>query len=589
MTDTRASAVRGLAWTSLSYGLRQAVQFGAGIVIARLLVPRDFGVFALASLAIAILALARNLGLAAALVRDPELTEAKRSTAFWTNAAVGLLLAAAMALAAPTLAGWFGEPRLAFALWWLAPTFLLDTLTSVHDALLERDRGYRRRAARDSAATLLGTVAALALAWMGAGWTALVVQRVVASVASMAFLWTSVPWRPHLTFDRGSLRGLLAFGLPLAGWTALTWLSNNVDSLLVGRWLGPVALGTYTLAYSVARGPGQLVQAILGGILYPELARIQHDLAQVRAVYLASLRHILAALLLPLAAMAALAPTFVPLVYGKQWTAAVPLVQLFAIVAIAPIAATTAAWLYTSQGKTRRLFWTSLAYTGLLTAAFALGLRGGLVGLAVAYAVVSAAVGIPVSVLGARMVGLRLAELGRGLLAPGLAWLEALAILTLVQAAWPDGSWWMLAAACSLATLGYVLVLWLVDPALVRSLRQLRHDLRSRPRGPPMPSPPAAPGARLETPDAIPAPMGPTEPAMAPAVPRIAHFRLGFHPDMGWLAGFPGITPLHLRGDLFTARVRDEREALATLRAGGFPDAALAQGEDEGESSGPGH
>src|SRR5688500_859592 len=122
MTDVRRSAVRGLAWTSLSYGLRQAVLFGSGILVARLLLPRDFGVFALASLAIAILALVRNLGFAAAIVRDPDLTEAKTSTAFWTNAAVGLLLSAAVLAAAPALASWFGEPRLRLALWVLAPT-----------------------------------------------------------------------------------------------------------------------------------------------------------------------------------------------------------------------------------------------------------------------------------------------------------------------------------------------------------------------------------------------------------------------------------------------------------------------------------
>jgi O-antigen/teichoic acid export membrane protein len=496
MTDVRRSAVRGLAWTSLSYGLREAVKFVAGILVARLLLPRDFGVFALASLAIAVLALVRNLGLAAAIVRDPDLSDRKLSTAFWANAALGVLLAAAIALAAPSVAAWFSEPRLAEALRWLAPTFLLDSLTSVHDALLERARDYRRRAVRDSAATLIGSGVALGFAFAGAGWLALVLQRVVASGVSAAFLWTAVRWRPAFTVERAALAGLLGFGLPLAGWTALTWLSNNVDSLLVGRLLGPVALGSYTLAYSIARGPGQLVQAILGSILFPELARIQHDLAHVRAVYLGSLRHILAVLLLPMAGMVALAPTFVPLVYGNQWTASVPLVQLFAIVAIVPIATTTAAWLYTSQGKTRRLFWTSLFYTALLAAAFVVGLRGGLVGLAAAYAVASVAVGIPAVLLAARMVGLAAGALARGVAAPVLAWLEALALMAILQAAWPDGGWLLLAAASLLATGGYLLVLWLVDPALLRSLRRLRQDLRSKASGKPGPGTPAPmPGA----------------------------------------------------------------------------------------------
>ncbi|MFA5944251.1 MAG: lipopolysaccharide biosynthesis protein [Candidatus Thermoplasmatota archaeon] len=485
----RSSAVRGLAWSSLSYGLRQTVLFIVGVLVARLLLPRDFGVFALASLAIAVLALLHNLGLATALVRDPNLSEAKLSTTFWTNAAIGALLAAAIAATAPVMADWFGEPRLKLALWWLAPTFFFDTLTAVHDALLERKRDYRRRALRDAAATLVGCAVALGFAWGGAGWMALILQRVTAGAASVAFLWTAVSWRPRWQFDRTALLGLLAFGLPLAGWTAVTWLSNNVDSLLVGRLLGATALGTYALAYSVARGPGQLVQAILGSILFPELARIQHDLGQVRAVYLASLRHILAVMLLPLAAMAALAPTFIPLVYGRQWTGAVPLVQLFAVVAIVPIAGTTAAWLYTSQGRTRRLLWTSLLYAALLVLAFFVGLRGGLIGLAMAYAAVSVLVGVPYSLFAARMIGLPALDVGRRVSAPILAWLEALALLVIVQAAWPNGGWGLLAVASLLAMGAYGLVLWLVDPDLVRSLRRLRHDLRRRP---PTPPPPAA-------------------------------------------------------------------------------------------------
>jgi O-antigen/teichoic acid export membrane protein len=589
VSEVRRSAVRGLAWTSLSYGLREAVKFLAGIFVARLLLPRDFGVFALASLAIAVLALVRNLGFAAAIVRDPDLDEAKRSTAFWTNAAVGLALAAVVALAAPSLAAWFGEPRLRLALWVLAPTFLLDSLSAVHDALLERARDYRRRALRDSAATLLGTAVALGLAFAGAGWLALVLQRVVAGAASAVFLWSAVAWRPTLAFDRAALSGLLGFGLPLAGWTAMTWLTNNVDSLLVGRLLGPVALGTYALAYSVARGPGQLVQAVLGGVLFPELSRIQHDLPQVRQVYVSSLRHILAALLLPLAAMAALAPTFVPLVYGPQWTGAVPLIQLFALVAIVPIATTTAAWIYTSQGRTRRLFWTGAATTALLVAGFLVGLRGGLVGLATAYAIVSVVVGLPVSLLAGRLVGLHPVALGRAVAAPVVAWLEALAVFAIVQAAWPEGGWWTLALATGLATPAYLLVLQLLDPGLLGSLRRLRRDLRGKRGNPPggawsqasvPPMPAIAPGgasATLETSGAL---AGPA----TPAVPQVVRFRLGHAPDIGWLAGLPGITPLQLHGDLFTARVADPRTALGELQKVGFPAARL---DDEGDDPRP--
>jgi hypothetical protein len=264
------------------------------------------------------------------------------------------------------------------------------------------------------------------------------------------------------------------------------------------------------------------------------------------------------------------------------------LIQLFAIVAIVPIAGTTAAWLYTSQGQTRRLFWTSLVYTGLLALAFVIGLRGGLVGLALAYAIVSAVFGIPFALLAAHAVGLRAREVGRGVLAPVLAWLQALALLAILQAAWPGGGWALLAVGGVLAAPAYLLVLWLVDPELVRALRRLRHDLRKRPTAPAPADPSAANAA--PAPSAVPAmPGAPAEAAAggpvlaAPPLPRAVRFRLGKAPDVGWLAGLPGITPLHLQGEVFTARVADPEDALRVLRAAGFPEAAILEPDSRGD------
>jgi O-antigen/teichoic acid export membrane protein len=481
MGDVRRSAVRGLAWTTASYGLREAVLFGTGILVARLLLPEELGVFALAALALAILGLVRSLGLSAAVVRDPDLTPERQSAAFWLSALLGVLLTLGLFAAAGPAARWLDEPALAPALRWLAPAFFLESLGATHDALLERRRDYRRRAVRDGAATLLGAALAVALVLAGAGILALIAQRLAASALSTAFLWLAVDWRPRLVARLRDVRALLAFGLPLAGSTALTWLAGNLDRLLVGRFLGAAALGAYALAYTIARGPGALVQAVLGGILFPELSHLRDDVARVRSVYLQSLAHVTAALLLPLSILCSLAPAFVHAVYGPQWSAAGPVVSLFAVVAAVPIVTTTATWLLASQGRSAHLLLASAVSCALVAAGFAVGLRWGLVGLAAAYAVATLAHGVPFAIFAFRSVGLPLKTAAKGLLGPLLAWAESTSVGTIFQAAWPGtGSWGLLAAGGSACALSYLLVLWIVDRPLLHSLKRIPEELRGR-------------------------------------------------------------------------------------------------------------
>jgi PST family polysaccharide transporter len=223
------------------------------------------------------------------------------------------------------------------------------------------------------------------------------------------------------------------------------------------------------------------VQAVLGGILFPELAHLRGDVARVRSVYLASLAHVTAALLLPLSILCGLAPAFVRAVYGPQWDAAAPVVRLFALVAAVPIVTTTATWLLASQGRSAHLLLSSLASCALVAVGFAVGVRWGLVGLAAAYAAATLAFGVPFAAYSFHSVGLPLRTAARALLGPLLAWAEAVAVGTLLQTAWPEtGSWGLLAVGTLACALAYLSVLWVVDRPLLRSLRRIPEELRGR-------------------------------------------------------------------------------------------------------------
>ena len=211
----------------------------------------------------------------------------------------------------------------------------------------------------------------------------------------------------------------------------------------------------------------------------PGLQPVRGDLERVRSVYLSSLAHVTAAMLLPLSILCALAPAFVHAVYGPQWSAAGPVVRLFALIAAVPIVTTTATWLLASQGRATHLLLSSLASAALVAVGFVVGLRWGLVGLATAYAVATLAFGVPFAAFAFHSVGLPLRRAAKGLLGPLLAWAEAVAVGILVDAAWPGtGSWGLLAAGGAACAASYLLVLWVVDKPLLHSLRNLPDELR---------------------------------------------------------------------------------------------------------------
>jgi len=485
--SVKRSALRGVAWTSFSYATRFFFQTLVTLLLARVLLPADYGVVGIASLAIAVVALFRDLGLTSAIVRRKDIDDTMLSTAFWFNAVVGLVLASSLYLAAPAIAALLHEPRAIIVLHFFAPTFFVGSLNAVHGSLLTRSRKYRTFAIREISATILGGIVSVTMAYMGFGFYALLAQGLFSSAFSVIFLWTSVRWRPRLVVRLSALKELLAYGLPLAGSNALNFFSRNLDNLLVGRFLGVAALGLYGFAYNVIASPIAMIQTILGRVMFPEMARIQDDLPHVRSVYVSSIRHIATASWLPLGGLLVLAPVFVPWAFGAHWVPAIYLVQTFCFVAIGQAIGTTIGWIYQSQGRTKQYFWSNLAFSACVYVAFIVGLQWGLTGVATGYLLVSYTLGVPYNALAFRIIGLRNLDI-----------LKALRWLTLALAYSMAGMFIVLMAVRNLhpmtvpetvlvvggtGTLLYATLLWITERHLLVSVWHLPRDLL-RARGP---------------------------------------------------------------------------------------------------------
>ena len=332
-------ALAGVLWTTVEVWGERLLQLGFFVLLSRLLGPDAYGLIGIALL----INFAGEVLLAQgpwddAIGRDPCPTPERWSSLFWLLLAVGGTLALlAIAVAAPT--AWiFEQPALVQMMPCLALALPLTALGVLPSALLRRELRFAPFAARSALAGLVAGAAATAAALAGAGvWSLVLLQLVQPAVAAIV-LWHAIPWRPAWHFSLAEVRPTLAF---VAGGTAER-LVLVADALLlrvvIGKALGPTALGHYVLATKALELLTQLLARPVARVTLPSAVRLAADPVALRRLVERGLE--LAALIgFPTAlALAACAPAIVPAIFGPAWTPGGTALQLMAVtVAASPI------------------------------------------------------------------------------------------------------------------------------------------------------------------------------------------------------------------------------------------------------------
>ena len=210
---------------------------------------------------------------------------------------------------------------------------------------------------------------------------------VLSSVFTAVLTLIYARWVPHFLLGLQHMKGLLGFGANLTGFSFVTYFAQNMDNLLVGRFLGSTALGFYNLAYNLLVLPVSSISDVVGSVMFPALSIIQHDKQLVRDAYVTANRYI-AAVSFPLMIWVLVAaPQLIRVVYGPKWISVIPLIQIFALAGIEQSIGTNVWWIFTSQGRTDVMFKLSIFTTVVVVISFVVGLRGGVEGVVVAYTI----------------------------------------------------------------------------------------------------------------------------------------------------------------------------------------------------------
>ena len=411
----RGKTVAGVSWTMFSQISRYGTQFIIDIILARLLTPDDYGLIGMVTVFTGFALIFTDLGFGAALVQKKDATSKHYDSIFWLNGFAGITLTLLFIVGAPLIASFYDQALLAPVTMLISLNFLFGSLGLIQKTLLRKAMDFRKLAFAELTALLLAGCTGIGMALTGYGIWSLAWQSVILTFLTTIFLWFVSPWRPKRVYDGSAVKDLFAFSRNLLGFQMVNYWLRNGDYLLIGRFLGEVALGVYTKSYMLMLVPLRLISSNIGQVMFPAFSAIQDDHQRIATIYLKITRTI-AMVTFPLSlGLLTVADEFVLAVFGDQWLAMIPVLRYLCIVGMLQSIGTLNGNLYLSQGRTDLQFKVGVTI-GILGLIFiSAGLQFGILGVAIAYTIFSIFAFVPSVGIAVNLVGLNIFDVIKNL------------------------------------------------------------------------------------------------------------------------------------------------------------------------------
>jgi len=378
-------SVRGAAWGLSTQFLGELLHLTIRIILARLLVPEDFGLVAMVVVFLSFAENVLDLGFGAALVHRRDLTDEHRSTVFWCVGLASCCAALLFVFGAPLVGRFYESEEVVPIVRVLGASLVLGFPDAVYRASFQRDMNFRALGMRRVGSTMIGGFAGIGAALGGAGVWALVVERLltVSSASLWMFLWSA--WRPSGEISWRAVTQLWRYSRSLVGARLVNYFNRNLDNLLIGKFLGAQSLGIYSFAYQGVAGPLLYLARPLANVAFPAFARIQNDRSAARRAYLETLSGLAVVCVPAVGVLCFFSPWIIPWVLGTKWIGVVIPFQLLCVVACVRVLMSLSSSLFNGLGRPDLSFKWSVIALGLNSVGFIGGLRWGVIGVAAGY------------------------------------------------------------------------------------------------------------------------------------------------------------------------------------------------------------
>lgn len=327
----KEKTINGVMWSAIDRFSSQGIQFIFGILIARILLPEDYGVVVGLNIFMAIAQTFIDSGFGNALIRKNDCTDDDFNTVFIFNLAVSSFFCALLFICAPVIAAYFKTPLLTQVTRVVCFTLIINALGGIQGTKLTKDLDFRRKAIISVITiTFMGAVG-LWMAWKGYGVWALVAQNIVGSTVRAILQWIMVRWVPRLRFSKKSFKEMFSFGSKLLATSLIDTLWGNLYNLVIGKFFSPASLGLYNRAESFASFPSSNIYGLVQGVLYPSLCKVQDDKERLKNGYRQFIRLSSYVVFPMMIGLAAVADPFIHLILKDQWAGAIPILQILCL------------------------------------------------------------------------------------------------------------------------------------------------------------------------------------------------------------------------------------------------------------------
>ncbi len=331
MAETlKHKAVSSVLWRVAEQGGKQAIYFVISVVLARLIMPDQFGLVAMLTVFTAIANVFIDSGFSTALIRKTDRTQADCSTVYWFNVIISAACYIILFFGAPLVAKFYDMPQLCAILRVTSLNLIIGSLAGVHRTLLQAEMDFKALTKFNLLGVVLSGITGVILAYLGFEVWALVAQGLMMTAVTTVSVWYKVAWRPSFIFSRKSFREFFGFGSKLLASSVLDTVYSNIYSVVIGKVYKASDLAFYNRASSLTSMTSSLPTSILQSVTYPTLCKLQNDDEALKNGYRRTLR-ISAFIIFPLClGVGAVAYPLINVLYTKVWIYAATLLSIMA-------------------------------------------------------------------------------------------------------------------------------------------------------------------------------------------------------------------------------------------------------------------
>lgn len=329
----KQQAISAVIWTFAQQFSVQIINFGVQILLARLLMPEDFGLIAMLTVFIAIGQFLMDGGMTSSLIRTKDPSHLDYSTVFITNLIISFCAYLITYFSAPFIAAFYSLPLLENILKIYSLTFVIRSFSAVHIAKLTKEMDFKTQLKMQIPSTLIGGIVGVVMAYLNYGVWSLVGLGLAQATLFALQNWILLKWRPSLVFDKSVFKYHFNFGYKLTLSGIIDQIYNNSYRIIIGKFFTPSTVGFFNQADTMRLFPIQQISGVIGKVSYPMFSSIENDI-QLKSAYRTTMKLVLFITIPVMLILNIIAEEGFVFLLGEKW---LPSVRFFKILAIASI------------------------------------------------------------------------------------------------------------------------------------------------------------------------------------------------------------------------------------------------------------